>query len=71
MIAQAHYTDKEKTIRIFKGGNSFMVAELPLKEANDKEADASLSAMKLQRIEKWQIVSWGREARIRFRQSRR
>ncbi len=71
MIAQAHYTDKEKTIRIFRGRNSFMIAELPLKEANDKEADASLRAMKLQRIEKWQIVSWGREARIRFRQSRR
>ena len=71
MIAQAYYTDKEKAIRIFKERNSSMIAELPLKEANDKEADASLGAMKLQRIEKWQITSWGREAKIRFRQSRR
>lgn len=66
MIAQAYYNDKPRTIRIFKGHNSQMIAELPLNEPNDKKADASLKAIRMRRIEKWQDTSWGKEAKIRF-----
>jgi len=66
MKAQVCYDDRPITIRIFKGRNSQMIAELPLNEPNDKKADASLRAIKMRRIEKWQDTSWGKEARVRF-----
>jgi len=64
MIAQAYYMDNPKSIRIFKWGN--YIAELPLREPNDKEADKSLITMRMRRIEKWMDTSWGKEARVRF-----
>lgn len=63
MKAQAYYW-KPMMIRIFKGNN--LLAELPLNEPNDKKADASLRAIRMRRIEKWQKFSWGKEARVRF-----
>ena len=64
MIAQAYYKDNPKSIRIFKGRN--YIAELPLYESNNKEADKSLRTMRIRRIEKWMDTSWGKEARVRF-----
>ena len=66
MIAQAYYNDNPKSIRIFKGRNNRYIAELPLSEANDKEADKSLRAIGMRRTEKWVVTSWGKEARVRF-----
>lgn len=73
MKAQAYYKDNPPMIRIFlsKSLHREKIAELPLCDTTDKEADLSLRRIGLIRRSPWIEYDHMMEAKVRFHRVRR
>jgi hypothetical protein len=61
------YKQEPRVVRIFSHSHLSPLANLPLRDFNQEEADKALKLMNLRRKGKWIETSWGLESDVYFR----